>query len=132
MKLLGVFQLIWAAILLLFFTFRIISTGSLSGYWVIAIYLIYFIGAIYALKRSRIGWAICIIMPIVMLVRFAPRVIMSFWMYMKGDPSFVDAPATILISFAVGIAFVLPALIIFSLQIRQRLQILKIIEKRLG
>jgi len=115
--------------LFVFFTFRIISTGILSGYWVIAIHLIYFFGAIFVLKNSKTGWAMCIVMPIVMLVRFGPRVFLSLWMYTTGNPIFMDSPATILISSAVGIVFVLPALIIFALQVKYRHQILNIFIK---
>ena len=105
-------------LLLVLFITRQVIAFSWVGSWFVSLHLLYLLGSLSLLKNSRIGWWICVLMPLAIMARFLPPVLRCLFLYLINDQRLADSPGTILVTLAIAVLFIIPAFTIILIEAR--------------
>lgn len=95
----------------------------------LVICLVYIAISLFALAGKRWAIVMCIMVALLLTIRWVPMVAINAWMFATGHELYRDSPATILVVLSYAIVFAIPSLILCVLYFFQRKHIWKILKK---
>jgi hypothetical protein len=114
MRLLAMMQLGWVSIVLLFAAIDVLTGRLFVGGTITLIGALYIYATVALLRRERWAWRFCVVLPIISLVAYGPRVGYNLWRASQIDLVFSDSPGTLLVVLIMAFVYVIPPVMLLA------------------
>lgn len=93
---------------------------SISRAMLFALGVIFIVMSVFALYEKRWAIAACVLIAVILMLRWLPVAVINTWMFISGHELYQDSPATILVVLSYAIVFAIPATILSTLYMFNR------------